>query len=174
MIRRFNLVVCLVICLVTNVQGQRKKSPPVLHEVSNKQIVQSVFPDAVKVEKLNDFWFKILSAKSKVLGYALSSEPYCKDVIGYNNTTPVMIVMDKNRIIRKIALLSNWETLSYVTRLENKGFFNLFNGKSLKEARNVQLDAYTGATFTAKAVKKNVDFLIENGIREGNKTKKQS
>lgn len=173
MIRRLSLVVCLIFGLVVNAQGPKRKSPPVLHEVSNKQVVQSVFPDAVKVEKLNDFWFKIINSKSKVLGYALSSEPYCKDVIGYNNTTPVMIVTDKNRIIRKIALLSNWETLSYVTRLENKGFFNLWNGKSLKEAQNVQLDAYTGATFTAKAVKKNVDFLIENGIKEGVKTKKQ-
>lgn len=171
--RNFLLTLCLFVSFVVGAQGHRKKTPPVLHEVSNKEIVQSVYPDAVKVEKQNDYWFKIVDAKRKILGYALSSEPFCKNVIGYNNTTPVLIVTDKNRIIRKIAILSNWETQSYVTRLETKGFFGLWNGKTLAEAKTVQLDAYTGATFTAKAVKQNVDFLIENGIKTLPKQKKQ-
>lgn len=171
--RSFLLTISLFACFTIVAQGHKKKSPPVLHEVSNKEIVQSVYPDAVKVEKQNDYWFKIVNAKSKILGYALSSEPFCKNVIGYNNTTPVLIVTDKNRVIRKIAILSNWETPSYVIKLETKGFFNLWNGKSLAEAKKVQLDAYTGATLTAKAVKQNVDFLIENGLKVSPKQKKQ-
>ena len=148
-------------------QVEPKKKPiPVLHEVSNKDVVQSVFPEAVKVDKFNDYWFKILDSQSKVLGFAMSSMPYCKEVIGYNNTTPIMIITDKKFIIQKTALLTNWETLGYVKKLEKKGFFDLWKGKKLDEAAKVQLDAYTGATVTAKAVGKNVEFLLANGSKK--------
>lgn len=148
-------------------QVEPKKKPiPVLHEVSNKDVVQSVFPEAVKVDKLNDFWFRILDSQSKVLGFALSSMPYCKEVVGYNNTTPIMIITDKKMIILKTALLTNWETLGYVRKLEKKGFFDLWNGKKLNDAAKVELDAYIGATVTAKAVGKNVEFLIANGSKK--------
>ena len=147
-------------------QGQGKKQAPVLHEVSNKDVVQSVFPEAVKVDKFNDYWFKILDEKGKTLGFALSSLPYCKDVIGYNNTTPVMIITDKKFVIQKTAILTNWETLGYVRKLEKMGFFDLWKGKKLKEAGEVQLDAYTGATKTAIAVGKNIDFLLANASKK--------
>lgn len=160
------LLLVVFSCTLLYSQETKKKPIPVLHEVSNKDLVQSVFPNAVKVDKYNDFWFKILDNKGKVLGFAMSSLPYCKDVLGYNNTTPVMIITDKKMVIQKTALLTNWETLGYVKKLENKGFFELWKGKKLKEASNVKLDAYTGATLTAKAVKTNIDFLLTNGIKK--------
>jgi len=89
--------------------------------------------------------------------------PFCKDVIGYNNTTPVMIITDHKWIVKKVALLTNWESLVYVKKLEEKGFFDLWNNKNLKEAQKVELDAYTGATTTAKAIMKNLQFLLVNG-----------
>ncbi len=146
--------------------NQAKKEVPVLHEVSNKEVVQSVFADAIKVDKINDFWFKILDGKNQVLGFAMSSTPFCKDIVGYHKTTPIMIITDKDFVIQKTALLTNWETLGYVRRLEKKGFFNLWNGKKLTEAADVQLDAYTGATCTAKAIGGNIDFLLANGSKK--------
>jgi len=159
----FFFISCGIVCAQ---EVPKKKPVPVLHEVSNKDVVQSIFPDALKVDKINDFWFKILDNQGKVLGFAMTSTAYCKDVIGYNNTTPIMIITDKKFVIQKTALLTNWETLGYVKKLEKKGFFNLWNGKKLAEAAGVQLDAYTGATVTAKAIAKNVDFLIANGSKK--------
>jgi electron transport complex protein RnfG len=89
--------------------------------------------------------------------------PFCKDVIGYNNTTPVMIITNSKGVVQKVSLLTHWETIGYVAKLERMGFFNLWNGKSLKDAKNVELDAYTGATLTAKAVLKNVQYLLDKG-----------
>lgn len=147
-------------------QEQKKKAPPVLHEVSNKEVVQSVFPAAVKVDKYNDYWYKILDEKGKTLGFALSSMPFCKDVIGYNNTTPVMIITDKKYVIQKTAILTNWETLAYVKKLEKNGFFDLWKGKKIQVAAKVQIDAYTGATLTAKAIGMNINFLLYNGQKK--------
>jgi electron transport complex protein RnfG len=161
--RRFVVLLTIFSCVFVFSQNKGKKQPPVFTEVSNKEVVQSVFPEAVKVDKVNDYWYKVVDSKNKVLGYAMSSMPYCKEIIGYNNTTPVMIITDTKCVIKKVVLLSHWETLGYVRKLGNKGFFNLWDEKTLKEAAKVQLDAYTGATMTAKAVMKNVSFLLENG-----------
>lgn len=147
-------------------RGRGRHQPPVLHEVSNAAVVQSVYPAAVKVEKVNEFWFSVLNAKRKVLGYALSSVDFCKEVRGYNNTTPVMIVTDKKFVIQKVALLTNWESTEYVNRLVSRGFFDSWVGKQVKVADAVKADGYTGATMTANAVTKNVLFLVENGARK--------
>ena len=145
--------------------AQQRNAGAVFMEVNNREVVKSVFADATKIEKENSFWFRILDSNQKLLGYAMSSVPYCKDVVGYNGTTPVMIVTDSNLKVMKVALLSHWETLSYIQRLETKGFFELWNNKNIKQAQSVQIDGYTGATLTAKAVEKNVHFLVENGLK---------
>jgi uncharacterized protein with FMN-binding domain len=164
--------VFLAVMLVTNVAfaqeraGERKDKNPVLHEVSNKEVVQSVYPDAVKVEKVNDYWFRVLNDKNKTIGFAMSSASFCQDVKGYNNLTPVMILVDKSKTIKKVALLTNWETQRFVNKLEQKGFFDAWVGKTLKDAKAVQVDAHTGATYTAMAVSKNVDFLLSTAVKK--------
>jgi len=149
-----------------NLRKQGKEAAPVLHEVSNKDVVQSIYPDAAKVEKVNNYWYKILDNNDKLLGFAMSSLPYCKNVKGYNNTTPVMILTDEKWVITKVSILTNWETLGYVKKLERRGFFDLWVGKTLKEAKTVRPDGYSGATYTALAVSKNVDFLLNNGVNK--------
>lgn len=95
----------------------------------------------------------------------MNSTPYCQDVKGYANLTPVMIITDKKGQIQKVALLSNYESPRWVDKLNMRGFFDLWNGKSLKEATALQVDAHTGATYTATAVIKNVSYLLENGAK---------
>lgn len=165
----FKKVLFLILLISSAAIAQEKKPKkepkPVLHEVSNKDVVQSIFSEAVKVEKANDYWFNIYDKDNNILGYAMSSLPYCKNVKGYNNLTPVMILTDKNWVIKKVSLLTHWETIGYIKKLEKKGFFNLWVGKNLKQAKSVKPDGYTGATCTAIAVSKNVDFLLEKGSK---------
>jgi len=145
-------------------EGKEKNA--VLHEVSNKDVVQSIYPDAAKVEKVNDYWYKVFDAQNQVVGFAMSSATYCQNIKGYNDLTPVMIITDKTWVIKKVALLSNWETPGYVRRLDRKGFFNSWVGKTLKEAKTLEVDAHTGATYTALAVVKNVEFLLNKGAKK--------
>ncbi|MBP1637925.1 MAG: FMN-binding domain protein [Bacteroidetes bacterium] len=168
-----NLVIALVMVgtVAYAQEADKAKEKPVFHEVSNKEVVMSVYPDAVKVEKVNNFWYRILDKNKKVLGFAMSSMPFCLSVKGYNDHTPVMIITDKTWKIQKVSILSNFETLGYVRRLERKGFFKLWDGKTLKEAKKVQIDGYSGATCTATAVSKNVSYLLENGTKKLPKTK---
>jgi Na+-translocating ferredoxin:NAD+ oxidoreductase RnfG subunit len=77
-----------------------------------------------------------------------------------------MIITDKKYVIKKVALLSHYETLGYVRRLEKLGFFTNWNDLKLAEAQNIKVDAYAGATITARAVEKNVNFLLQNGSKK--------
>jgi len=165
-------VFCLAAITISGQERPRKgkEKPPVLHEVSNKEVVQSVYPEAEKVEKVNEYWYKILDASNKIIGFAMSSQNFCKEIKGYHNTTPIMILTDKSFTIKKITLLSNYETLGYVRKLERRGFFCLWDGKNLSEAKAVEADGYTGATYTAKAVIQNVAFLLNNGQKKLPKT----
>jgi Na+-translocating ferredoxin:NAD+ oxidoreductase RnfG subunit len=164
--KQFLIIIVLSISSIAILNAQKKPKPePVLQPVSNKEVVQSVFPASTKVEKINDYWFKILDDKNKVYGYAMTSTNYCKNIIGYNNTTPVIIITDKKMVIKKIALLSHYESPGYIKRLQQMGFFNNWDNLKLKEAGKVNPDAYTGATVTALAVNENVKFLIENGLK---------
>jgi hypothetical protein len=165
MIFKKMLVALLLLSGVAMAQEPRK-DPPVLHQVSNQLVVQSIYPSASKVDKVNEYWYKVLDAQSTLLGYAMNSSDYCKDVKGYNDLTPVMIITDKTFVIKKVAILTHWETLSYVKRLEKNGFFNCWVGKPVKEAKTAKMDGYSGASITATAVKKNVDFLLKNGARK--------
>jgi len=159
---RFMLIL-LLFSTFTFAQRGRRNAEPILHEVSNKAVVQSIYPDAIKVDKVNDFWYQILNKDNKVIGYAMNSQQVCSDIIGYKGTTPVMIIIDKKGKIQKVTLLTHCETLSYVRLLENAGFFSQWNNKNLKEAEKVTLDAYSGATATALAIEKHVQFLLEKG-----------
>jgi len=172
MFRKILIVLLFVSSAVFAEDRERdaKDKKPVFREVSNKDVVKSVYPDAVKVEKVNDYWYSVLDNNNQPIGYAMSSVPFCKDVKGYNDNTPVMILTDKKWVIKKVALLSNWETLGYIRKLEKKGFFDSWVGKTLTEAKTVHPDGYTGATMTGSAVTKNVDYLLKNGLKKLPKT----
>lgn len=162
------LFACLILMTSLSAFGQQQQQrrqgrPAVLVEVSTQSVYQEVFPEGTDLKKANDYWFKILNAKGKTVGYALNSIDYCKDVKGYANATPVMIVTDKKFVIKKVAMLSNYESPNFVQRLITSGFFKNWNDKKIKEAKKDKVDGYTGATFTANAVVKNVNFLLENG-----------
>lgn len=164
MLKKVFLIACLIASC--SIQAQPDKAAPVVHKVSNKAVVQSVFPDAEKVDKVNNFWYKIVNPSGHILGFAMVSTPYCQTVKGYSGNTPVMIITDTHFIIKKVDLLTNQESLNFVNRLKRNGFFDLWDGKSLKAAKKVQLDGYTGATYTARAVGKNVNFLLANGANK--------
>jgi Na+-translocating ferredoxin:NAD+ oxidoreductase subunit G len=164
---KYSLLFILGLMTTTLVAQQHKHGQEaIFHEVSNQSVVQRVYPEAATVKKVNDFWYEIVDKKGNALGYAMNSTDYCKDVKGYRNTTPVMIITDKAFVIKQVSLLSNYEDLNYINRLNAVGFFDKWVGKKVKEASSIQIDGRTGATYSANAISKNVNFLLENGSKK--------
>ncbi|MDP4210155.1 MAG: FMN-binding protein [Bacteroidota bacterium] len=133
--------------------------------LSALEMVKTVFTDAASVSEGNTIWHVIKNAKGKLDGYALSSRPLSKDIIGYKGPTPVVLILDKNKIIKKLFLLENKETPGYINKVKAKGFLDTWNGKTLKEAAQLDVDAVSGATYSSTAIKRNVAMLAISALQ---------
>lgn len=121
-------------------------------------IVQA-FP-AVKSIKKATKWTEVYDAKGKLLGYAVYSKPASDGIKGYAGETPVMIALDKKQKITGVYLLPNVETPRFAQRVQEAGFFNSWNGLSIKQAKKKQVDTVSGATFTSRAVMQSVQAAL--------------
>ena len=82
-----------------------------------------------------------------------------KKVFGYNGPTPLSIHI-KNGKIERIEALPNNETPAYFKRAASK-IFPLYEGKSIEQAKNLKVDAVTGATYSSEAIIKNIKLGLE-------------
>lgn len=121
--------------------------------------ILKAFPDAKSVKK-TDKWTEVYNDKNKLLGYAVYSKPASDGIKGYAGETPVMIALSKKQVINGVYLLPNTETPNFVKHIEEKGFFNSWNGLTVKEAKKKQVDTVSGATFTSRAVIQSVQAAL--------------
>lgn len=68
--KKIILTIAISLMMLLNLQAQGRGNA-VYQEVKNKDVINSVFPSAQKIEKENAFWFKIVDANQKQLGYVL-------------------------------------------------------------------------------------------------------
>lgn len=141
---------------------ERGRDIPVLKEISGFQEVKSIISQATEIVQINDVWHKILDNKKEIVGYCMSSKPYSNDIKGYHGSTPVMIILDKNKKIKRVSMLSHYETQSYIDMLRYQNFFKSWEGLTIREAMNAKApaDSYSGATITAVAIRRNIDILL--------------
>ena len=96
-----------------------------------------------------------------------------KKIYGYNGTTPLNIHIEGGRIVR-IEALPNDETPQYFKRAAAK-IFPQYEGKTVAEARQLRVDAVTGATYSSEAIIKNIQLGLEQAASnkgKGGKKKK--
>ena len=82
------------------------------------------------------------------------------DIRGFNGPTPVEITVVKG-VITEIKALPNVETPGFFQRVLDSGLLGKLDGKTLEEARDVKLDAVTGATYSSKALIENIRLGLE-------------
>lgn len=80
-------------------------------------------------------------------------------VIGYNGTTPLNITV-KNGKIESIEVLENQETPAYLKRAKEK-VLPQYIGKTVAEAKKLNADVATGATYTSKALIQNIQMGLD-------------
>lgn len=78
-----------------------------------------------------------------------------KDIMGYAGPTPVEITIEDGKV-KSIKALPNQESPGFLRRVLQSGLLEKWNGKTVEEARELEVDAVTGATFTSTALIKNV------------------
>ena len=76
-----------------------------------------------------------------------------KTVRGFKGATPVQIYIKKNKVV-KVEALPNRETPQYLAKA--KTLLKQFEGKTVKKATQMEVDGVSGATYSSKALIKNV------------------
>lgn len=87
--------------------------------------------------------------------YTVDTTTLSQEVKGYNGPTPLLITIDKDKIV-KIEALENSETPGFFQRMKDGGMLERWNGKTVDEALSAQVDAVAGATYSSNAVIENV------------------
>ena len=96
--------------------------------------------------------------------YVINTTEIGKDIEGYQATTPLKVYIKKDKV-EKIEFLKSQETPKYYAKVK-KALLNTWDGKKVKDAKALKVDAVTGATFTSEAlvenVKQGLDYYEKN------------
>lgn len=154
--KKLILSFALMIFTYCGISAQESNHSP---KESPLEIVKKTYPSATKIVKINDIWNKAVDKRGKVLGYVFNSSEYGKDIRGFRGPVPILIVTDKNQKIRKVTAFNNNETPKYLSKVAAEGLFNKWNGKTIQKAKDEKVDGVTGATFSSRAIIKNVQLI---------------
>ena len=107
----------------------------------------------------------VAAANKKPKSFVVNTEKLGKEVMGYAGTTPVEIIVTDGKI-EKIVALPNDETPGFFQRVLESPIFTALNGKTVKEASEVKLDAVSGATYSSKAVIENIRLGLQEAAKK--------
>ena len=123
--------------------------------------VRPYFGDAAKTKAIDTAFYEIKDAKGNKLGTVLFSSPYSDNIKGFNGPTPLLIALDAEGHIKNVVLLENQETPVYAKHVVEGGLYESWNGLTVEEALDNQVDAVSGATYTSNGVKKSLIARLE-------------
>ena len=95
----------------------------------------------------------------------INTTELCKDVIGYDGPTPLVIKVVKGVVV-KVEALPNTESPSYFARVIQGGLLKAVVGKKVEEAAQMELDAVSGATYSSEAVIENLRAGLAEAARK--------
>lgn len=123
--------------------------------------LQTAFPKAAYVELTDEASYAVKNDKGKVIGTVLLSSPYSDEIKGFNGPTPLQIALDGSGKIIEIRVLKNNETPNFLNRVLDAGFLNSWNGLTVEEALNKEVDAVSGATYSSNGIQKSLKARLQ-------------
>ena len=91
--------------------------------------------------------------------YVINTTEIGRDIEGYQATTPLKVYIKKDKV-EKIEFLKSQETPKYYVKVK-KALLNKWDGKKVKDAKTLNVDAVTGATYSSEAVIENVRLALD-------------
>jgi len=91
--------------------------------------------------------------------YVINTTTIGKDIEGYNGPTPLKVYI-KNNKVERIEFLKSMESPKYYVQVK-KALSEKWNGQKVSDAKTLQVDAVTGATFSSEAVIQNVQLALD-------------
>jgi NosR/NirI family transcriptional regulator, nitrous oxide reductase regulator len=125
--------------------------------------IQSVFPDAISLETLDDDAnvARVMSSQGQSLGFVAMTSPHADRIVGYAGPSNVMIVMDDQRKVIATRLLHCPDTHEHLRKVQSsRAFWNQFLQWKWGETSAVKVDGVSGATLTSLAVAESVAWRM--------------
>ena len=91
--------------------------------------------------------------------YIINTTELGKNIEGYNGPTPLKVYINKNKV-EKIEFLKSMESPKYYAKVK-KALMDKWNNMKVNDAKKLQVDAVTGATYSSEAVIKNVQLALD-------------
>lgn len=103
-------------------------------EVPDKGLVlteaRSVMPGVTSVGDPSDGLFQLFDASGQSVGWAASTFPQAKKVIGYSGPSELLVLFDRDRKVRAVRFLASADTDGHVKKIrEDSGFWEQWNGR---------------------------------------------
>ena len=142
------LVAVVAVCIFNKENDEADESLPSI-ELSE---IHDLFPDAQQLQLLDTSYFAVKNAENETVGSVLLSSPYSDGIKGYAGPTPLLIALDKEGKIMQVRILANRETPGFLKSVTNAGFFESWNGLTVDEALQKNVDAVSGATYSSRGI----------------------
>lgn len=142
------LVAVVAVCIFNKENDEADESLPSI-ELSE---IHDLFPDAQQLQLLDTSYFAVKNAENETVGSVLLSSPYSDGIKGYAGPTPLLIALDKEGKIMQVRILANRETPGFLKSVTNAGFFESWNGLTVDEALQKDVDAVSGATYSSRGI----------------------
>lgn len=142
------LIAVVMVCIFRTKNKNSIKDLPTI-ELSE---VQDLFPDAQQIQLLDTSCFAVKNGGNETIGSVLLSSPYSDGIKGYAGKTPLLIALDNEGKIMHIKLLDNQETPGFLKHLTNANFLDSWNGLTVDEALQKDVDAVSGATYSSNGI----------------------
>lgn len=118
------------------------------------EAARKIFAAAGSFKKIGEeCFYDVFDKNSENIGRVLYTRPDETSVGGFGGNLRVVVGIDKSGNIAGIELGENYESVGFIERVRNEGFFEKWNGKSVTDAAVAEVDTVSGATMSTRAIK---------------------
>ena len=127
----------------------------------DKEAAKQIFGTAETFEKTGvECVFNVFDTAKNQLGKVLYAKPDETSIAGFGGNLRVVVGILPDGKIAGIELGENYESVGFIERVRDEGFFKKWNGLRVEEAAKADVDTVSGATMSTRAIKSMVALNI--------------
>ena len=120
----------------------------------DKEAAKKIFAAAESFKKIGEeCFYDVFDASGNMLGRVLYTRPDETSIGGFGGNLRVVVGIDQKGNIAGTELGDNYESVGFIERVRNEGFFKKWNGLSVADAAKAEVDTVSGATMSTRAIK---------------------